>query len=148
MARAAHPDSMKPSTPGATRTAPPMLPHQFPMTGRYKAYTLFDATGLVYLLAGFVALRAVRALVAGPAAWAAFQQDMQHPLYVAFHLVTLISVVFVGVRFFRLFPKAQPTRVGGVRLPLPPAPVIHASMYVAWIAVAGLFAAILAGRVF
>ena len=76
MARAAHPDSMKPSTPGATRTAPPMLPHQFPMTGRYKAYTLFDATGLVYLLAGFVALRAVRALVAGPAAWAAFQQDL------------------------------------------------------------------------
>ena len=146
MARAAHPDAMKASTPGATRTAPPMMPAQFPMSGGYKAYTLFDATGLVYLLVGFVALRGVRALVEGPAAWAAYQQSLQHPLYVAFHLIALICVVFVGVRFFSLFPKAQPPRIGSVKLP--PERVIHATLYVAWIAVAGLFAAILSGGIF
>ena len=57
-------------------------------------------------------------------------------------------MIFVGVRFFRLFPKAQPPRALDFKLPLPPAPVIHATMYVAWIGVAGLFAAILAGGIF
>ena len=41
MARAAHPKAMAPSGPGATRTAPPTAPAQFPMQGRYRAYTLF-----------------------------------------------------------------------------------------------------------
>ena len=146
MARAAHPDAMKPKQPGSTRTAPPVMPDQFPMGGRYLAYVLFDATGLVYLLAGFVALRVVWALGEGPAAWEEILRQLQHPLYVAFHLVALCAVVFVGVRFFSLFPKAQPPRIGPA-VP-PPEPVILAALYAAWIGLGGGLAIILAGGIF
>ena len=67
MARNAHPHAMAPSKPGRTRTAPPQLPDKFPMGGRYLAYTLFDWTGLVYLLMGFMILSDVWSLGSGEA---------------------------------------------------------------------------------
>jgi fumarate reductase subunit C len=146
MARAAHPDAMKPTRPGGTRTAPPEMPPQFPFSGRYAAYTLFDITGILYLLVGLVVLRAVWALGSGEAAWREVLSQFANPLYVAFHVLTLISVVFVGVRFFRLFPKAQPPRIGPVKPP--PQPAIMGLLYVVWIGVAGAMAAILAGGIF
>jgi fumarate reductase subunit C len=146
MSRASHPDAMKPHGPERTRTAPPRMPDQFPMQGRYRAYTLFDYTGIVYLLLGFVALRVVWALGSGPAAWASLQDQLANPLYLAFHALGFVSVVFVAVRFFRLFPKAQPAKIGFAKPP--PAPVLHAGLYVAWIAVAGALAVVLAGGIF
>lgn len=143
MARAAHPDAMKSARPSPTRTAPPALPHQFPGSGRYRAYTLFDATGFVYLLLGLVALRVVWALGSGEAAWTSIQGQLEHPLYIAFHLLGLVSVLFVGVRFFRLFPKAQPPRIGPLKPP--PGPVITVGLYGAWIAVTLVLCAILSG---
>jgi len=146
MARAAHPDAMKPKTPGRTRTAPPMAPGEFPFAGRYRAYTLFDWTGIIYLLLGFVALRVVWALGDGESAWLAVQGQLENPLYLAFHLLSLVSVIFVGVRFFRLFPKAQPARIGPLKPP--PQLVIHVALYAAWIGVAGGLALVLAGGIF
>jgi len=146
MATPAHPHAMAPRTPGSTRTAPPMRPHQFPLQGRYGLYTLFGATGILYLLLGFVALRVVWALGSGAAAWSALQVQLAHPLYVAFHVLSLAAVIFVGVRFFRLFPKAQPARIGPVKPP--PAPILLPGLYVAWIAVAGGLALVLAGGIF
>ena len=146
MARPAHPHAMGASKAGRTRTAPPRMPPEFPLAGRYRAYTLFDATGLVYLLLGLLALRLVRALGAGPEAWDAVMASLRHPLYLAFHALALVSVVFVGVRFFSLFPKAQPKRVGP--LAPPPAPLILAGLYGAWIGVTLLLVAILAGWIF
>jgi fumarate reductase subunit C len=137
---------MAASKPGPTRTAPPRMPRQFPMQGRYRAYTLFDATGFVYLLLGLLALRLVWALGDGPAAWSAAMASLGNPLYVAFHALAFVSVVFVGVRFFRLFPKAQPPKIGPLRPP--PQPVIIAGLYSAWILVSVAMAAILAGGVF
>jgi fumarate reductase subunit C len=142
----AHPGAMAPARPGPTRTAPPRRPDQFPFAGRYRAYTLFDATGILYLLVGFVALRAVWALGDGPGAWQALLRQFQNPLYVAFHALCLVSVVFVAVRFFRLFPKAQPPRIGPAKPP--PRPLILAGLYAAWIAVTALMTAILAGWIF
>jgi fumarate reductase subunit C len=137
---------MQPARPGRTRTAPPLLPDRFPFGGRYRAYTLFDATGLVYLLAGFVVLRALWALGSGPDAWQALREDFASPLYVAFHLLALVCVCFVGVRFFRLFPKAQPPRIGPAKPP--PRPLIQALLYAAWLGVTVVFAAILGGGLF
>lgn len=142
----AHPDAMQPAQPGPTRTAPPEGPPQFPTQGRYLPYVLFDATGLVYLLLGFVALRVVWALGSGPEAWQSLLDQLTHPLYVAFHALGLASVVFVGVRFFRLFPKAQPPTIGPLKPP--PRPVIHGMLYAAWIAVAGVMTVVLAGGIF
>ena len=146
MARASHPHAMKPHKPARTRTAPPTMPAEFPMSGRYRAYTLFDSTGILYLLMGFVALRVVWALGNGGAAWRSVQHQLANPLYVAFHALCLVGVLFVGVRFFRLFPKAQPAKIGPLKPP--PQPVILAGLYVAWVVVAGGLAIILAGGIF
>jgi fumarate reductase subunit C len=137
---------MTPARPGRTRTAPPLLPDQFPMQGRYRAYTLFDLTGAVYLALGFVVLRVVWALGSGPDAWSALQASFASPLWIAFHAFALLCVCFVGVRFFRLFPKSQPPRIGPAKPP--PRPVILAMLYVVWIGVTVALAAILAGGVF
>jgi fumarate reductase subunit C len=146
MARASHPHAMAPTRPGRTRTAAPMMPAQFPLSGRYFAYTLFGATGALYLLAGLVALRVIWALGSGPAAWQSVMTQLSHPLYVLFHLVTLAAVIFVGVRFFRLFPKAQPAKIGPAKPP--PQPVLHVMLYVIWVAVSGGLALVLAGGIF
>jgi fumarate reductase subunit C len=119
------------------------MPPQYPMQGRYRAYTLFDATGILYLLVPFVALRVVWALGDGPAAWTRIHQEFQNPLYVAFHALCLASVCFVAVRFFRLFPKAQPPRIGPLRPP--PDSVIHGMLYAAWAVVTGAVTFVLAG---
>ena len=146
MSRPAHPKAMAAHLPGRTRTAPPRMPREYPFGGRYGAYTLFDSTGLVYLLLGGLALRLARALADGPAAWDAVMASFRNPIYVAFHALALAAVCFVAVRFFGLFPKAQPPKVGP--LAPPPAPVIVGGLYAAWIGVTVLLTAILAGGIF
>ncbi len=143
MAGPAHPHAMAPPQPGRTRTAPPATPSSWWGSSRILTYLLFDATGIVYLLVGFVAIRLVRALGDGPAAWSQAMESLEHPLYILFHIVCLVSVVFVAVRFFRLFPKAQPPN-----LPVPPGPVIHATLYVVWIGISLIMTLILAGVLF
>jgi len=146
VARPAHPHAMGASKPGSTRTAPPRMPSQFPMQGRYRAYTLFDATGAIYLLLGLLALRLAWALGDGPAAWDAAMEGLRNPLYVAFHALAFVSVVFVAVRFFRLFPKAQPPRIGPLKPP--PQPLISVGLYAGWAVVTVLLTVILAGGIF
>ena len=146
MARDAHPHAMAPSKPGRTRTAPPQLPDKFPMGGRYLAYTLFDWTGLVYLLLGFLILSDVWHLGSGEEAWDRSLAAYNGWISVGFHAIALVSVIFVGVRFFKFFPKAQPPRIGPIKPP--PQAVILAMLYAAWIGVAGLLAFILAGGIF
>ncbi|MCH2172102.1 hypothetical protein MK489_15050 [Myxococcota bacterium] len=143
MARPAHPHAMQPSRPGSTRTAPPQMPPRYPMGGRYRNYTLFDATGLVYLLVGFVALRIVWALGSGREAWQSMLNQLENPLYIAFHVLAFVSVVFVAVRFFSLFPKAQPPRIGPAKPP--PAPVITAMLYGVWFGITAVMTFVLIG---
>ncbi len=146
MPRPAHPEAMAPSKPGSTRTAPPQLPDQFPFSGRYRAYTIFDWTGVLYLLLGFVALEAVWALGSGAEAWNGVLARYTRASYIAFHGISLLAVIFVGVRFFSFFPKAQPPRIGPLKPP--PQPVILAMLYAVWIGVTVLLSLILAGKIF
>ena len=146
MARPADPHAMASAKPGGTRTAPPHMPREFPWQGRYRAYTLFDTTGVVYLLLGFLALRLTWALGSGEAAWSAAMASLRNPLYLVFHALAFASVVFVAVRLFRLFPKSQPPKIGALRPP--PQPVILGMLYAAWIGVSLLLTAILAGGIF
>jgi fumarate reductase subunit C len=134
---------MAPSTPGSTRTAPASVSDDFWSRPRMRTYLLFDATGIVYTLIGLLGLRVAWALRDGAASWDALLESFANPLYVAFHIVALISVVFVGVRFFRLFPKAQPARLGPIKPP--PAPVLHAMLYAVWIGATAVLLAILGG---
>ncbi len=147
MAGSAHPDAMAPPSPGRTRTAPPEIPSSWWSAPRIRNYLLFDATGIIYLLVGFVAIDLIWALgdPAGPAGWQRALERLSHPLYIAFHALALVSVIFVGVRFFSLFPKAQPRDTG---LPMPPDAVIKGSLYAVWIGVTLVFSLILAGGIF
>ncbi len=146
MSRNAHPHAMAPSKPGRTRTAPPQLPDRFPFGGRYLAYTLFDLTGILYLLLGFLALCAVWSLGSGEAAWNGVLESYRNIFYIGFHAIALVGVVFVGIRFFGFFPKAQPPRIGPVKPP--PKPVIFAMLYALWIGVAVFMSLVLAGGIF
>lgn len=144
MARPAHPLAMHPARAGRTRTAPPQLPDRFWSQPRMRRYLLFDATGLLYLLVGFVALRVAWAL-GDPSgqSWRTLMQEFRNPIYVAFHALTLASVIFVGVRFFGLFPKAQPPRIGPAKPP--PRPVLKAMLYGVWAVVTLALVLILGG---
>ena len=146
MPRNAHPHAMAPSKPGSTRTAPPQLPDGFPFGGRYLAYTLFDLTGILYLLLGFLVLCAVWSLGSGETAWNDVLERYRSMLYVGFHAIALVGVIFVGIRFFGFFPKAQPPRIGPVKPP--PKPVILALLYALWIGVAAFLSIVLAGGIF
>ena len=62
MAGSAHPEAMAPPTPGRTRTAPPQMPSSWWSASRIRTYLLFDATGIIYYMIGFLVLRQVWAL--------------------------------------------------------------------------------------
>jgi fumarate reductase subunit C len=137
---------MAPPKPGRTRTAPPQMPSTWWSAPRIRTYLLFDATGVVYFLVAFVAIRLVRALGEGPVAWQTALESMEHPLYIAFHVLALVSVIFVAVRFFRLFPKAQPPSIGPLKPP--PGQVIQAMLYVIWLGITAVISLALAGVIF
>lgn len=146
MSGASHPDAMAPPQPGSTRTAPPRTPSSWPKSKRMRVYTLFGATGFIYLIVGFLILEMIWALGAGPEQWSGLVARLYNPFYIAFHFLALASVIFVGVRFFRLFPKAQPARIGPLQPP--PGPVILAMLYAVWIGLTVVFSLILAGVIF
>jgi fumarate reductase subunit C len=146
MSRAAHPEAMAPPKKGSTRTAPPQIPSTWWSAPRIRNYLLFDATGFIYLLLGGVVFRLVWALGKGPEAWQSVMASLSNPVYLAFHLICFVSVIFVGVRFFSLFPKAQPPSIGPAKPP--PAPVIKTMLYLLWIGVTVVFSLILAGVIF
>ena len=60
---------MQPPKPGRTRTAAPQMPSTWWMAPRIRTYLLFDATGIIYYIVGFIALRLIWALGAGPDSW-------------------------------------------------------------------------------
>ena len=146
MAGPAHPDAMAPPKPGRTRTAPPQMPASWWGSKGIRTYLLFGATGIIYFLIAFLAIRLINALGAGPEAWNAAMESLENPIYIAFHILALVSVIFVAVRFFRLFPKAQPPTMGPLKPP--PAAVIHGMLYVVWLGITALMTAILAGVLF
>ena len=143
MAGSAHPEAMAPPKPGRTRTAPPQMPSTWWSAPRIRTYLLFDATGVIYFLVGFLAIKIVGQLADGPIAWQAQMKALENPLYIAFHALALASVIFVAVRFFRLFPKAQPPSIGPAKPP--PGPVIHAMLYVVWLGLTAFISLALAG---
>lgn len=144
--KASHPQAMAPRVPGRTRTAPPMQPASWRTSTRMKQYSRFGMTGWIYLLASLSAIEMVYALGSGPEAYEQMQRVFAHPLAVLFHAICLFSVGYVLVRFFGLFPKAQPARIGPLKPP--PQPVVAAMLYGAWIGITVVLGAILAGGVF
>lgn len=139
-------DSMRPKRPGSTRTAPPRMPDLYPARGRYLPYIAFGSVGLLLLLVGFGILRSVWVLGEhDPAAWRAHLDAYRHPLYILFHLFAMLAIGWFGLRFFRLFPKTQPAKIGPLRPP--PEPVLLAGLRTAFVVATLLVALVLGGAI-
>jgi fumarate reductase subunit C len=111
-------DAMKPKAQPATRTADPRPPDQFPVRGRYLGYLAFGACGALIMLVAFGILRLLRALGEGEGAWNAALASYANPAYLVFHFLALFALTWFAMRFFRVFPKTQPPRIGP--FPRPP----------------------------
>ncbi len=133
MGRASHPDAMSPHQAGPTRTAPPMMSPKYPMSGRYRSYTIFGACSFAFVFSSLILLSTVWALGNGPEAYARVMDGFGNPIYLAYHVLALLAFVYTGVRFFlKLFGKSQPRRVGPLRPP--PAAAFPPMMLAAWVA--------------
>jgi fumarate reductase subunit C len=136
-------DAMKPSTPGATRTAPPRRPDGFPNRGNYRSYIAFGAGGFFLFTLSFLVLRAVWAIGEGEAAWSELQRQFQNPLYVLYHALAFLWLTWFILRLFRLFPATQPKRIGPFRRP--PDALLVGGLSGAFVVVTLVVAAILGG---
>jgi len=146
MAGAAHPEAMAPRQKGPTRTAPPRTPASWWSAPRIRTYLLFGATGAVYLLMGLLVLRLAWALGKGEAAWEAALASLSNPLYIGFHALVLVSLIFVGLRAFgTMMPKMQPR---GGPLPVLPAGAVRGVIYGAWAAITVFMVLVLSGGIF
>lgn len=119
MSARARVDAMRPKRPGRTRTAEPRLPDQYWTRGRYLAYIAFGSCGFLIYAVAFGILYGVWVLGAhDPAAWQAHLARYARLPYLLFHAFALVALTWFGLRFFSLFPKTQPARIGP--FPRPP----------------------------
>lgn len=120
-------DAMRPRTPGSTRTADPRPPDRYPARGRYPAYIAFGACGFFLMSLALLVLRAVWVLGAHDVnAWAGMLEGFANPIYLVYHGVALIAMVWFALRTFRRVPATQPPRLGRVKRP--PGPVLVAGL--------------------
>ncbi len=138
-------DAMRPSTPGPTRTADPRPPDQFPSQGNYFGYIAFGLGSSLMLLVSLNLLRAVWGLMEGEAAFRVVMESFGHPLYVLFHSIAFVWLVWVALRFFSLFPKTQPFRMGPFQRPADG--VLVAGLYSIFVVATIVVSAILTGAI-
>jgi len=137
-------DAMKPSRPTPTRTAPPRLPDQFWTRGRYRSYIAFGACGFFLLTVGLLLLRAVWVLGSHDRqAWERLLAGYANPIYLVFHAIALVALVWFGIRFFRVFPKTQPAKIGP--FPRPPDAFFAVALNGAFVVATALGVAVLWG---
>jgi fumarate reductase subunit C len=110
-------DAMKPRTPGPTRTADPRPPDGFPTRGNYLPYLLFGTGGLFLMIEAVLVLEVVWALGSGESALDGLMEMFASPLAIVFHVVAFAWLSWFTLRFFSLFPKTQPFRVGPFKRP-------------------------------
>jgi hypothetical protein len=119
MSARARVDSMRPERPGRTRTADPKLPDLYWTRGRYLPYIAFGSCGLVITAVALGILNAVWVLGEhDPAAWQELLALYARVPLLVLHAFMLVALTWFGLRFFGLFPKTQPARIGP--FPRPP----------------------------
>jgi fumarate reductase subunit C len=99
---------------------------------KYLKFVLRELSSLA--VAFFVALTLwqIAALARGPEAYAAFQQRLRSPLWIALNVVSLFFVLFHAITWFNLALRAIVVRMRGRKLP---DRAVAAANYLAWLAV-------------
>lgn len=111
-------DAMRPRIPGSTRTADPRPPDRYPARGRYLAYIAFGACGFFLMSLALLVLRAVWVLGSHDAgAWDALLTGFANPVYLVYHGVALIAMLWFALRIFSRVPATQPPRLGPLERP-------------------------------
>lgn len=136
-------DAMKPKAAPPTRAADPRPPDNFPSRGHYPGYVGFGACGALIMLVAFGILGLLRALSQGEAAWNAALASYGHPAYLVFHFLALFALTWFAMRFFRVFPKTQPPRIGP--FPRPPDLFFKVALHGGFVVVSLLAIAVLGG---
>jgi len=94
---------------------------------------LFGGCSVAFVASSLLLLRAVWALGSGRGAWSELQMGLESPASIAYSAVALAAFVYTGVRcFFKLFPKAQPARIGPLKSP--PRAAFPPLLLTAWVA--------------
>ncbi|MBZ5654454.1 MAG: fumarate reductase subunit C [Acidobacteriia bacterium] len=99
---------------------------------RYLKFILRELSSAFVAFAVVMTLFQVRALRAGPEAYARFQQRLHSPLMIALSVVSLFFVVFHAITWFNLTPRAMAIRLRGRRLP---DAMVAAPNYAVWLVV-------------
>lgn len=84
---------------------------------QYLKFVLRELSSVFVAIFVAITLLQLRALRAGPEAYARFQHLMQSPVVIAVCAISLFFVVFHTITWFNLAPSAMAVRVRGKRLP-------------------------------
>ncbi len=103
----------------------------------HMRFILREMTSVFVAFYAIMLLMHVRAVAAGPEAYASFLDWLASPLAVALHAVAFVMVIFHSISWFNLAPKAMVVRVGAWRVP---GWFISGANFAAW----GVFSAALA----
>jgi fumarate reductase subunit C len=141
----AHRDAMKPHARGRTQTAAPMMAgNWWTASPRYRAYVAYAFSGVVFWLQALIFIRGLWALGTGEPAWNDFIEDLQNPVYVAFHAFSFAVLVWYGARtYFKLFVKTQPPMIGP--MPRPPLAIFPPLLAAVWIGASAVLLVVLGG---
>ncbi len=96
----------------------------------YTGFVLRELTSVFVALFALVTLWQLRAVARGPEAYARFEARLESPLFLVFHAVALLFVLFHSITWFNLAPKAMVMRLGGKRMP---DAFVAGSNYAAWL---------------
>ena len=101
---------------------------------RYTKFALRELSSVFVAFFAGVTLWQLLALGQGPQAYGQFVGRLQSPWFVVLHAISFLFVLFHGVTWFNLAPKAMVVRLGGKRVP---DAVIVGLNYFAWLALSG-----------
>ena len=106
-------------------------------TRSYTGFVLRELTSVFVALFAVVTLWQVRAVAQGPEAYERFLARLRSPLFLTFHAVALLFVLFHSVTWFNLAPNAMVVRVKGKRMP---DALVAGANYAAWLALSAAVA--------
>jgi fumarate reductase subunit C len=97
---------------------------------QYLKFILRELSSVFVAIFVVITLWQLRALRAGPEAYARFQHRMQSPVLVVLSVIILFFVAFHTITWFNLAPSAIAFRIGGKRLPNF---LVAAPNYIVWV---------------
>jgi fumarate reductase subunit C len=103
----------------------------------YSKFVLRELTSVFVAFFAMLYLWQLRALAAGPEAYAQFVARLKTPLFLTVDTVAFLFVLFHTITWFNLTPTAMVVRVKGRRVP---DRIVAGSNYVVWVLLSGIVA--------